>query len=37
MLILRKNEIDRSYIEIWINRLDLAKQWDEARRVNGVD
>ena len=37
VLRLRKDEIDWSYIETWIERLGLTEQWDEARRVDGVD
>lgn len=32
---LRADEIDRSYIEAWVEQLGLMEQWGEARRIAG--
>lgn len=37
VLRLRKDEIDRSYVETWVGQLGLSDQWDEARRMAGVE
>ena len=36
ILRMRWDALDHSYLEKWIDELDLQKEWDDARRVAGV-
>ena len=37
ILRVRKNHLDFSYIESWVKQLELAEQWEAARKAAGLN